>query len=159
MKTVSDFRRAIVVSVALLCLSYPLTLKAQKGDCVRTANMRVYSSAYVQKDTGDLLGYDLALSSTRAATMNVLLFVHEGSPGEALPLSGRLQNGSLVIEGEWFEHQIEYPAKKEIVLTHSVKITGTVDEHLLSGEIAIADITTPQKIRLKRVAKIWMCKN
>ena len=90
--------------------------------------------------------------------MNVLLFVHEGSPGEATPLSGRLQNGSLVIEGEWFEHQIEYPAKKEIVLTHSVKITETVDEHLLSGEIAIADITTPQKIRLKRVAKIWMCK-
>jgi hypothetical protein len=48
--------------------------------------MRIYSSAFVHKETGDLLGYDLALGPTTEPNTDALLFIHEGSPGEAILL-------------------------------------------------------------------------
>jgi len=136
-KTTSDLLgRAIALSLALVCFS-GTALKAQDEDCARTSHMRVYSSAYVHDETGDLLGYELALSTTHASTTEALLFVHEGSPGVAVPLNGHLQNGNLVIDGEWVERLVEYPSKKETVQTQSVKIRGTVDEHRFQGTIAI----------------------
>lgn len=120
--------------------------------------MRVYSSAFVHKETGDLLGYDLALGPATEPTTDALLFIHEGSPGEGIPLRAKQSDGKVTIEGDWVEHLVEYPSKKETVQTHSIRITGTADMRRFTGMIVIEGVTTPDKLSLKRVQKIWMCR-
>ena len=150
--------RVLLASFLLASLSVLVHLRAGEVDCSRTSNMRVYSSAFVHKETGDLLGYELAIDQAPGSTTDVLFFIHEGSPGEGIPLTGRVQDGKLVVEGEWVEHLIEYPSKREIVQKHSVSIRGTLDEDWFRGTIAIEGLTTPDKIRLRRVRQIWMCR-
>ena len=75
----------------LLILAFASSLRsyrvnASDDDCVRTSKMRIYSSAFIHKETGDLLGYDLALGPANESDMGALLFIHEGSPGEGIPL-------------------------------------------------------------------------
>src|SRR5947209_6727334 len=94
---------ALMASFLLANLSGPLHLKPANDDCVRTSKMRVYSSAFIHKETGDLLGYELAIDRAPASTTNVLLFIHEGSPGEGISLTGHAQDGKLVVEGDWVE--------------------------------------------------------
>jgi len=120
--------------------------------------MRIYSSAFVHKETGDLLGYDLALGPTTEPNTDALLFIHEGSPGEAIPLKAKQSDGNVAIEGDWVEHLVEYPSKKETVQTHSITITGTADKKRFTGTIAIEGITTAERLSLKRVQKIRMCR-
>jgi hypothetical protein len=120
--------------------------------------MRIYSSAFVHKETGDLLGYDLALGPATERNTDALLFIHEGSPGEGIPLQAEQSDGKVTIDGDWVEHLVEYPSKRETVKTHSIKITGTADKHRLRGTIMIEGLTTAEKFSLKRVQKIWMCR-
>jgi hypothetical protein len=120
--------------------------------------MRVYSSAFIQEETGDLLGYDLALGPAAETNTDALLFIHEGSPGEGIPLKAKQSDGKIAIEGDWVEHLLEYPSKKETVQTHSIKITGMANKYRFTGTIVIGGITTPEKFSLKRVQKIWMCR-
>jgi hypothetical protein len=120
--------------------------------------MRVYSSAFVQKETGDLLGYDLALGPAAEPHTDALLFIHEGSPGEAIPLKAKQSDGKVAIEGDWVEHLVEYPSKKETVQTHSITITGTADKNRFNGTIAIEGITASERLSLKRVQRIWTCR-
>jgi hypothetical protein len=131
---------------------------ALDDECVRTSKMRIYSSAFVHKETGDLLGYDLALGPANQPTTDALLFIHEGSPGDGIPLQAKQSDGKVTIDGDWVEHLVEYPSKKETVKTHSIKITGTVGKHRLRGTIMIGGLTTTEKFSLKRVQKIWMCR-
>jgi hypothetical protein len=119
--------------------------------------MRIYSNAYVHEGTGDLLGYELALKPNHDAVVEALLYVYEGSAaGDGIDLPGRISGKSLTIAGNWIEHLIEYPSKKEIVQTHFVKINGTLSQTSFTGRITIADMGE-SKIKLKRVNHIWMC--
>jgi hypothetical protein len=128
-------------------------------DCDQTAKMRIYSSAFIHEETGDLLGYELAVGQASNSGVEALLFVYEGAPADGVPLNGRSSDGKLIIEGEWIEHQVEYPSRKEVVQHHSVKILGKLNEVRFRGTIAIEGITAPEKIQLKRVPQIWMCRS
>jgi hypothetical protein len=120
--------------------------------------MRIYSDAFVAEESGDLEGYELALGEVRGSAVDTLFFLYEGSAGDGISLPGHLSGRTLSIEGSWVEHLIEYPSKKETVQKHHVKIDGTVERDWFQGEIEIEGITEPQKVRLKRVDRIWVCK-
>jgi hypothetical protein len=121
--------------------------------------MRIYSNAFVHKETGDVLGYELAIRENGDSTTNALLYVFEGAPNdEGIPLSGRISGKSLTVEGKWVEHLVEYPSKKETIQTHVVKIDGALDEGSFRGKIKIENMDLPDNVRLKRVKRLWLCK-
>lgn len=133
---------------------------AVAGDeCGRTAGMQVYSNVYVHEETGDVLGYDLALKRNGDLGVNALLYVYEGgNSDEGVPLSGQFSKSHLSIQGTWVEHLVEYPSKKQIVQTHSVKIVGTLDSTAFHGELAIQGMGEGEHVQWRRVKKIWSCK-
>jgi hypothetical protein len=52
----------LLIAIAMVAVLYPVHLGAEEGECTRTANMQIYSNAFVTKDeAGDLVGYELAL--------------------------------------------------------------------------------------------------
>jgi len=129
------------------------------GECEKTAGMQVYSNVFVHKETGDLLGYDLALKRSGDSGVDALLYVYEGGESdEGIPLSGQISNGRLSVQGTWVEHGVEYPSKKEIVQTHFVKIVGTLESAAFRGELTIEGVGEREQVRLKRVKTIWSCK-
>ncbi len=114
--------------------------------------MRIYSNAFAHEESGDLLGYELAIYEKNDSTADILLYVYEGAPDDGgIPLSGRIARKELTAEGKWVEHLVEYPSKKEIIETHSVKIGGTLDAISFRGQIRIESMESPDNIRLKRV--------
>jgi hypothetical protein len=120
--------------------------------------MRIYSDAFVAEESGDLDGYEFALGEVKGSAVDALLFVYEGSAAEGISLPGHLSGKTLSIEGNWVEHLIEYPSKKEIIQTHHVKMSGTLEQDWFQGKIEIEGITEPQTLRLKRVNRIWVCR-
>ena len=140
------------------------TLLAQKSvvseECGKTAGMRVYSNVFIHKETGDVLGYDLAIKRTGDSAVDVLLYVYEGgNSDEGVPLSGQISNNRLSVQGTWVEHLVEYPSKKEIVQKHFVKIVGTLDSAAFRGDLTIEGMGDHEQVRLKHVKRIWSCKN
>ncbi|MFZ0815628.1 MAG: hypothetical protein WAM78_08915 [Candidatus Sulfotelmatobacter sp.] len=131
----------------------------KEPNCGRTAEMRVYSNAYLSEETGDVGGIELAIKDKRDSSVNALLFVYEGAPNdEAIPLSGSVTNKHLTLQGNWVEHLVEYPSKKEIVQTHFVNVDGTLDLSSYRGDLKIEGLAFQDKIRLARVSQIWLCK-
>jgi hypothetical protein len=121
--------------------------------------MRIYSNAFAHEETGDVLGYELAIKENNESAADILLYVYEGAPDdEGIPLSGRISGKELAAQGDWVEHLVEYPAKKEIIQTHSVKIDGTFDATSFRGQIRIENMDSPGNVRLKRVKRLWFCK-
>ena len=128
-------------------------------DCGRTAKMRVYSDADQSEETGDVGGTELAITEKKDSTVGALLFLYEGAPNdEAIPLSGRIANKHLTLRGNWVEHLVEYPSKKDIVQTHVVTVDGTLDSAAFQGDLKVEGLAFPVKARLKRVPQIWVCK-
>lgn len=122
--------------------------------------MQVYSNIFIHKETGDLLGYDLAVKRDRGSGVDALLYVYEGGGSDpGVPLSGQISNNRLSIQGTWVEHLVEYPSKKEIVQEHFVKIVGVMDSATFRGELTIKGMDEDERVRLKRVRRIWSCKN
>jgi hypothetical protein len=121
--------------------------------------MEVYSNAFAHKETGDILGYELAVKRHDDSTVEAFFYVYEGAPNnEAIPLSGHLLGKNLSIQGDWVEHLIEYPSKKETVQTHFVKIDGVLDSASFRGQVTIEGMGERDSVRLKRVKRIWLCK-
>jgi len=148
---------------ALLLVINPPSSFGQSGppdECSQTAQMDIYSDAQVSKVTGDLSGFDLALDKPSGSQRKALLFVYEGGGSEGIPLSVSLDGDNLVIEGTWVEHLTEYPSKKDVVQTHRVRIMGKLTPKILRGTISIEglEIVNPERMQLKRVQKIWVCK-
>lgn len=76
----------------------------QQPSCVKTALMRIYSSAFVQKETGDILGYELGIKQNDDSSVNALLYVYEGAANDdGIPLSGRISGKNLAVQGDWVE--------------------------------------------------------
>jgi hypothetical protein len=152
-------QQVLFTAVAMVAVLYPLHLGAKEDDCTQTANMQIYSNAFVTKDeAGDLVGYELALRQASDSTVEALLFVYEGGAADGVNLPGRVSGKKLTVEGSWVEHLTEYPSKKEIVQTHLVKIDGNLDSKWFRGTITIGDMFESRMVRLKRVNHIWVCK-
>lgn len=144
--------------VLLLILVPPVVGQNHLQDeCARTANLQTYSSAFVDRETGDLNGYELAIDEHKDSTVNAFLYVYEGGESEGIPLPGHLSSDKLLISGTWVEHLIENPSKKEVVQTHSVKISGVLKPSSFQGKLNIEGMETDQYIRLKRVKHVWGC--
>jgi hypothetical protein len=130
-----------------------------ESDCGRTVKMRVYSDADLLEETGDVSGTELALTEKKDSTIDALLFLYEGAPNdEAIPLAGSTAGKHLTLQGNWVEHQVEYPSKKEIVQTHLVTVDGMLDLATFQGDLKIEGLSSPVNARLKRVSQIWLCR-
>jgi hypothetical protein len=159
MTNVNPAAHRAFLTVFLIVVSSISGLGASGNACARTAHMRIYSATRVSKETGDLDGYELAFEEHKDSTVEALLFVYEGAANdEGIPISGRVSGKNLTMEGTWNEHQIEYPSKKEIVVTHFVRIEGTLDPAWFRGTLKIEGLDTPANVRLKRIDRIWTCK-
>lgn len=150
----------LTVLVAVAGLSG--TLLAQRtpatNECAKTTGMQVYSNVSVHPETGDLLGYELAINRSGDSGLDALLYVFEGGDsGTGIPLTGQIIKGQVNIRGTWEEHLVEYPSKKETVEEHPVKIRGILAASSFRGELTIGDITKPERVRLKHVHRIWIC--
>ncbi|MFZ0478344.1 MAG: hypothetical protein WAL71_04285 [Terriglobales bacterium] len=120
--------------------------------------MRIYSNAWVSKEAGDLLGYELAVKESGDGKLDALLYVYEGAPDDGILLPGRINGKHVTIEGDWIEHQVEYPSKKEIIQTHLVRIEGALDLTSFHGRLTIKDLSVDSDLKLRRVQHIWFCK-
>lgn len=149
--------------VSLLVVAIPFAatyVSAQKAseECLRTSSMRVYSNAWLSKETGDLNGFEVALKQTADSKIDALLYVYEGGLSDGIPLPGGASGNNVTIEGAWVEHLVEYPSKKEIIKTHQVKILGTLDSKSFRGKLTIRDLSVDEDVKLRRVGNIWPCK-
>jgi hypothetical protein len=145
--------------LALLVSSYVLGSTALEGKCAQTAGMRIYSNAFVHEETGDLLGYELAVNLHGDSSVAALLFVYEGGENnDGIPIPGHIEGRKLTIEGNWVEHLVEYPSKKEILQTHLVRIGGTLNSASFVGKVKIDSLAASDDVRLKRVNHTWGCK-
>jgi len=139
-------------------LKAQLVLVSNPDECARTAGMLVYSDVFMQKETGDLLGYELAVKRQGDSGADALLYVYEGGEaGEGIPLSGQVSKNRLTLKGTWVEHLIAYPSKKRVTQEHSVEVLGTLNTATFRGELTISGMEDHQDVRLKRVKKIWPC--
>jgi hypothetical protein len=153
--------RTFLCALALLVGS--LRVQAQQmsvsvpDQCARTADMLVYSNVFIHKETGDLLGYELAVKRMGVSGAEALLYVYEGGKAdEGIPLSGQISKNRLSLKGTWVEHLIEHPSKKNITEEHSVEVFGTMDTVAFHGEIAISEMDH-QRVKLRHVKRIWPC--
>lgn len=129
-----------------------------RKQCSQIKPMRVYSNARYIPEAGDVVGYELALDPRATPGVGGKLYVYEGTPNlDGIPISGTLMDKRLQLSGEWIEHRIEYPSKKEIVETHAVKIDGGIGPTSFRGSLKIGD-DAQDKIALKRVTHVWLCK-
>jgi hypothetical protein len=153
-------RLAVLAAIAPLFVgSYALSQATSADKCVQTSQMRVYSSANISEETGDVVGYELAIKRHDDSAVDALLYVYEGAPNdEGIPLSGNISGKELAIEGNWVQHLVEYPSKREIIQTQFVKIDGTLDSSSFQGKLEIEGIGAKEEVRLKRRERIWVCR-
>jgi len=160
-----SFWNTVLVIVGVLLGLVPVVspgenLNTSEDECGRTAHSQIYSDAVFIEETGDVVGFELALQrGHHGSTVSALLYDYEGVPHEdGISLSGQILGRKLTMEGNWVRHLIEMPSKKEVVETRLVKLDGTIDSIRFRGAIKIEDLDTPIRVRLKRIDHIWMCK-
>lgn len=150
----------VIAPLVLLVTLSISNVMAAPDQCAKTARMQVYSSAFVDEETGDLLGYELAVHQHKDSTVDGLLYVYEGAANDdGIQISGLVSGKKLTLTGKWVEHLTEYPSKKEIIETHLVKMDGTLGPRWFRGRLIIEGMITPDKVVLKRVDRLWFCKN
>jgi len=147
---------AILVMRAVPCLS---AQEASDAECSQISPMSVYSNAWIDQETTDLNGFELALKQMGESKIAALLYVYEGTLADGIPLPGHISGRSLIIEGTWVEHLVEYPSKTETVQTHLVKIAGAMDSKSFRGRITIKDLSFDEDVMLERVRNVWRCKS
>jgi hypothetical protein len=147
----------LLVIVRLGTLGGPLN--ASEDECERTSHMGIYSNAAFIEEAGDVVGYELAVEQLDGTSATALLHVYEGVPNkDGIYISGHIAGGKLTMEGDWVEHLIEQPSRKDVVEAHHVTVDGTLDSTWFRGAIKIAGFATPVNVKLKRVKHIWMCR-
>lgn len=153
------FKRALHAILIIVAVPALAQSRVASDSCANTAEMQIYSDVFIQKDTGDLLGYELAVKREGDSRADALLYVYEGGmPDDGIPLSGQVSNHRLNLAGTWVEHLTEYPSKKEIVQKRRVEILGTLDFASFRGNLTISEMAEHEQVRLRRVKRIWFCK-
>ncbi|HEV2101676.1 MAG TPA: hypothetical protein VGR58_02755 [Candidatus Acidoferrum sp.] len=121
--------------------------------------MQVYSNAFFSEEAGDVVGYELALQKLNGDAIDARLYIYQGEPNkDGISMSGQISGGKLTIKGNWVQHSIEFPSKKEIVETQLVGVDGTLNSTQFRGTIRVEGLVAPIKVGLKRVDHIWLCK-
>ena len=152
-------RTLLPMCLILFAVPHTSDLSKSEGECARTAQMRIYSSVSIDKQTRDLDGIELAIDEHKDFTVHALLYVYEGAANDdGIHISGTISGNKLSMEGNWIEHLTEYPSKREIVQTHFVRIDGTLDSAWFRGRVKIGGLFIPDGVRLRRVHRIWVCK-
>ena len=149
---------ALALSVGTLRLVAQTVPVSTPDQCATTAEMHVYSNVFIHSETGDLLGYELAVKRRGDSEIGALLYVYEGGEADGgIPLSGHVTKNRLTLTGTWVEHLVEYPSKKKIAEEHSVEILGTMNTATFRGELTISGMGVHQHVRLRHVMRIWPC--
>jgi hypothetical protein len=108
-------RVLLTALLALLVASRASDVSASKDECAQTTHMRIYSNAYLSEETGDVVGYDLALEQRNDSAVDALLYLYQGQAhDDGIRISGSLSGKKLTLKGSWVEHRIEYPEKREM---------------------------------------------
>jgi hypothetical protein len=154
---------ARIALAALICIIPSVSLRgnssAPDDECVRTTYLQTYSNAVFSEETGDVVGYELAIQKLNGGAIEALLYDYEGVPNEeGIGVSGRISGKRLTMEGKWVRHVIEQPTEKEVVETRLVEVNGMLNSSEFRGTIKIQDLAKPIGVRMKRVDHIWMCK-
>ena len=156
---INSSRVCLAALLALVVAPRLLSLSAPEDECARTSQMRIYSNAFLSKETGDVGGIELALLEHDDSIVDALLYIYEGAANDdGIHLPGRIAGKRVTVEGNWEERVVEYPSKREVVQTHFVSIDGTLDSTWFRGRIKIQGLSMPATIQLKRVKHIWVCK-
>jgi hypothetical protein len=146
----------LVLSASSLSVKAQIASVSSPNECSRTAGMNVYSDVFLHKETGDLLGYELAIKHQSNSDVDALLYVYEGGEaGEGIPLSGQLSKNLLTLKGTWANHLIEFPSKRKITEKHQVEISGIMRVATFHGKLTISETVDHQPIQLKHVERIW----
>ena len=145
------------LALLIFATSYASATNSRSDECKQTASMRVYSNAWIDKETGDLNGFELAIKDSDDAAIDALLYMYEGGVAKGIPLPGHISGGRIEIGGDWIEQLVEYPSKKETTHTRFVKIDGVLKPTFFRGKIRIQDYDDFD-VKLKKVGHIWMCR-
>jgi hypothetical protein len=125
--------------------------------CAKSAHLRTYSNAVFVEEAADVVGYELVFQQSNSNSASALLYVYDGAPNkDGISVSGQISAGKVAMKGNWVQHLIEEPAKKQVVETYPVEISGTLDSKRFRGSITISG--SAESLTLRRVEYIWLCK-
>jgi hypothetical protein len=154
------YRPAVQIILCAYLVFLGGRLNASADECDQTANLRIYSNASFIEEAGDVVGYEMATQWPDGTSISALLYVYEGVPTkEGIFISGRISGKRVTMKGDWVEHLIEEPSKKEVVATHHISVSGMLDSTSFRGSIKIEGVATLSNVRLKRTSHVWMCRN
>jgi len=147
----------IALLVLVPFLGFGASQNPSPDECAKTAHLQIFSNAVFVEEAGDVVGYELVFQERNPKSAEALLYVYEGVPNEdGISVSGQISGTKVTMAGNWVQHLIEEPSKKEIVETRPVEVSGTLDSNRFRGTIKISGLSTP--VTLKRVGHIWMCR-
>ena len=113
---------------------------------------------FIQKRVEMLLDMSLQLSRTKTRASMPSCSYSKGVPSEGVHLHGHKLGNKVELQGNWTEHLSVSGSQKEITQTLFAKVSGMMDPQLFRGTINITDYAKPEPVRLKRVKRLWMCK-
>jgi hypothetical protein len=147
-----------VLSGLVPMVSLGETPKAFEDKCTGGAHSEIYSNAQYIEEAGDVVGYELALERN-GNSLSAILYDYEGAPTEeGVHLTGRLVGRKLRLEGRWAGNLIGERAEKQTAETGQATVEGSLDSSGFRGVIKLNDLSTPTKVRMKRVKHLWGCK-
>ena len=147
-----------VVLAVLFAAPLNLAQGAPPDVCERAAEMQVYSNARYIEEAGDVIGDELAVQRREGNSIDALLYFYQGEPNkDGIALSGHIVGEKLTMEGDWIQHLFESPSNQQIVETHHVTVTGTLNSNWFRGSISLGSRSGPD-VKLRHVPHIWMCK-
>ncbi len=145
-------RLMILFTVVVSC-----GFSSAKDECPQTLVYRIYSNAFFPEESGDVVGYDLALKPTNGNSYESLLYIYEGAPNlDGISLVGDRKGATISLEGDWREELVEYPSKRNITRIQHVKLKGRISERHFRGLLQLDSTSFP--LSLKLANHIWLCK-
>jgi hypothetical protein len=146
-----------LIAPFILILIFVATAAAV-DECPQAATYRFFSNAFLSGETGDVGGFELALTATKGHGYEALLYVYEGVANkDGISLAGDREHSGISLHGDWREELVEYPSKRHITQTRPVKLDRKMSENDFRGNVQIG--SDSRQISLHRVNQIWLCKH
>ena len=78
-------------------------------ECPKATTYRFFSNAFLSEETGDVGGFELALTATNSHGYEAQLFVYEGVANkDGISLVGSREGSGISLHGDWREELVEY---------------------------------------------------